>query len=88
MRARPLNATETSETISRGLSGPSRDSSVPMLELLQKALEDTLPSDPDGYTVAGECVAEYRPSASEAVSQSAGKASWALGKHLGLARRW
>jgi hypothetical protein len=36
-----------------------------VLEALQAALEDTLPSDPEGYTIDGICVAEYRPSVSE-----------------------
>jgi hypothetical protein len=34
--------------------------------MLQAALEDSLPSDPEGYTVGGQCVAEYRATQSEA----------------------
>ena len=51
--------------LKRGISA-ARENTSPVVQRLQDALEDTLPSDPEGYTVRGVCVAEYRPTQSEA----------------------
>ena len=48
----------------RGI-GALREDAPEVVERIYTALEDILPSDPEGYTVQGQCVAAYRPSASE-----------------------
>ncbi len=50
--------------LKRGLA--PKEPPPPTVTSLQSALEDMLPSDPEGYTISGQCVSVHYPTPSEA----------------------